>query len=114
MVTKSFKQLIYCNNESKRNYPLTLTDSFLINSDSFLAYYPIIQLGVQAPPGTKFYINDNADPVIVGQTGLFDLDLTNSATISALRFDNESIQRIMANDSNILIIDMLYLQEEGG
>jgi hypothetical protein len=29
------------------------------------------QLGIQAPPGTKFYINNGTNPVIIGYTGLF-------------------------------------------
>ena len=114
MTTKSFKQLIYCNNESKKNYPLTLTDSDLKNDAYFNQYYPIIQLGIQAPPGTKFYLNNGADPIIVGQTGLFDLDLTNIASITALHFDTASLNRIKTNDGNILIIDMLYFHTEEG
>lgn len=111
MTTKSYKQFIYCNDSSAKNYPLTLKAAQLISGNMFEDYYPIIQLGIQAPPGTKFYVNGNGNPVIVGQVGIFDLDLVDNGSISQLRFDNASIQKIKDNDSNILIIDILYLRQ---
>lgn len=111
MTTKSYKQFIYCNETSYYNHPADLTETELIEGTAFSIYYPIVQLGVQAPPGTQFYINGNNNPVIIGQTGLFDLDLIGNGSLSSLKFNRESIKRIKENDSNILIIDILYLAQ---
>ena len=113
MTIKNYKQLIYCNNESARNFPASLKDTELISGTAFRDCFPIIQLGIQAPPGTKFYLNNSSNYVIIGQTGLFDLDLASTSNISALRFDKKSIDAIKSNDSNILIIDILYFGEGG-
>ena len=103
------KQIVYCNNNSTKNSPRNLVDTQLTSGTIFSNYLPISQLGVQAPPGTKFYINGNDNPVIVGFTGLFEVDLTSGGTITTLTFDENSIKRIKENDSNILIVDMAYL-----
>jgi hypothetical protein len=37
---------------------------------------PIVHLGIQTLPGTKVYLNSNMDaPVIIGATGIYELDL---------------------------------------
>lgn len=111
MTTKSYRQFIYSNDTSNYNYPSGLTASDLVLGNIFLECSPIIQLGIQAPPGTKFYINGNNNFVIVGQTGLFDLNLIDNGSISSLRFDSGSIEQIQDNNSNILIVDILYLAQ---
>ena len=103
------KQFIYYNNSSAKNSPSNLTDAQLTSGTIFSDYLPISQLGVQAPPGTKFYLNGNENPIIVGYTGLFEIDLTSGGTITTIRFDEDSINRIKENDGNILIVDMAYL-----
>lgn len=74
-------------------------------------YFPISKLGIQSLPGTKFYLNDNTQPVIIGMTGTFELDLKDNIEITALTFDNESINMIRDNHNAYLIIDIIY--EEG-
>lgn len=108
-MTQLFKQFIYCNNESLKNFPSNLLDTDLISGDAFNNYTPLVQLGVHAPPGTKFYLNGSINPVIVGFNGLFDIDLTQGGSISHLAFDASSINWIKSNDSAILIIDMAYI-----
>ena len=109
MTTKNYKQFIFCNDESLHNFPQDLVALELVDGSLFLDYTPIVQLGIQAPPGTKFYINNNNEPVIIGYTGLFDLDLLSGGSIISLKFDEQSIRNIQQSDSNILIIDILYL-----
>ena len=109
MAQASFKQFIYCNDLSDHTYPSGLTATQLVNGTAFTQFLPAFQLGVQAPPGTKFYINNNNVPVIVGYTGLFDLDLTSLGSITSLTFDSASINRIKNNDGAILIVDIAYL-----
>lgn len=107
---QKFKQIIYCNENSNQNFPLEISENDLINGEIFNGY-TFSQLGIQAPPGTKFYINNGTNPVIIGFTGLFQIDLTTGCSITNLRFDQQSIDFIKENDSLYLIIDMAF---EGG
>ena len=106
-----FKQYIYCNDNSLQNHPQGLKKADLISGNAF-GEINWSQIGVQAPPGTKFYINSANNPVIVGFTGLFELDLSNGGFIGALSFDSDSLDYISRNDSAILILDVAYW--EGG
>lgn len=109
-MTQLFKQFIYCNDESLKNFPLNLQASDLTSGIIFSSYTPISQLGVQAPPGTKFYLNGSENPVIVGFTGLFEIDLTAGGSINRIIFDQQSIDWIRQNDSAMIIIDIAYIR----
>ena len=95
------------------NEPEELTSTMLISGDKIFGdYYPIIQLGIQGIPGSKFYLNGNLDPVFLGASGIFELDLTNSSTtISALSFDKETMQLVNSNPDGYLIIDIVYQED---
>lgn len=71
----------------------------------------IRQLGIQAIPGTQFYINETNQPAVVGLTGIFEVKSTSNIQIYRIRFDKESIENIRDNPSAILLIDTI---EEGG
>lgn len=73
-------------------------------SENILANYaPVIQLGIQAPQGTKFKINESNNYIVMGQIGIYELDLTNLGVyIYSLKFDQ--------SNENI-IVDIIY---EGG
>jgi hypothetical protein len=60
-------------------------------------------------PGTKFYLNDNVRnyPIIVGYTGIYELNLDRIAEINSLSFDATSIQTINNIEDAYLIIDMV-------
>lgn len=105
---QDFRQIVYCNNASLMNNPANLTDEDLISGAAFVDYTPLSQLGVQAPPGTKFYVNGNENPVIVGFTGLFDINLNNGGSINSLSFDRQTLTYIKSNDSAMLVIDMAF------
>ena len=115
------KQFRYYNDkssevsESKRNQPATLdgtttliTSEHYANGDVFGKYFPVTQLGIQALPGTKFYLNEAVDPVIIGATGIYELDLTNGIQISKIAFDRKSMEIIKNNDNAFLIVDIIY------
>ena len=108
-MVQGFKQVVFCSENSAMNTS-NITKEDLISGAAFstLTTGPFSQLGVQAPPGTKFYINGGVDPVIVGFSGFFDIDLGDGGSILSLKFDRESIDKISNNDSAILIVDMAY------
>ena len=115
------KQFRYYNDkssevtESKRNQPTTLdgtttliTSEHYVNGDVFGKHFPVTQLGIQALPGTKFYLNEAVDPVIIGTTGIYELDLTNGIQISKISFAHDSMENIKNNDNAFLIVDIIY------
>ena len=91
------------------NQPNSLSSLDLSSGDAFVDYVPIIQLGIQALPGTKFNLNANLDPIIIGVSGMYELDLTNSsAVLTSLTFDKDSLDQIEKNPDGYLIIDIVY------
>lgn len=93
------------------NYPETTSYASLLTGNVF-ANYPIIQLGIQGPPNTKFYINGSENPIILGKTGIYELDLQGLGTISSINFDRESLEAIdYAQNFKSIMIDIAY---EGG
>lgn len=91
------------------NQPSSLSSLELQQGTAFINYTPIIQLGVQGLPGTKFNLNTNLDPIILGSSGMYELDLTDSsATLTSLTFEHESLQRINECADGYLIIDIVY------
>lgn len=107
-MTQNFKQFIFHKTGSSYNTTGLLKDA-LIDGSAFSAYYNIVQLGVRALPGTKFYVNGTSNPVIIGFTGMFSIDLTAGGSITELTFDEDSIDEIEENDSAYLIVDIAYL-----
>lgn len=107
-MTQLFKQIVFCNASSSLTTPgVTMTN--LVTGTVFDQYCPLSQLGVQAMPGTKLYINGNSNPIIVGFTGVLSLDLSMGGEITSLRFDQQSIKDINDNIQSILIVDMAYI-----
>lgn len=82
--------------------------------DTRLLYFSnknITSIGIQALPGTKLYVNNANDPIIVGLTGIFEIKNSSKITIYQIRFDKNSINIIKDNPSAILIIDTI--EEDG-
>lgn len=101
------KDAIYHQLDS--NQPNGLTAADLCAGTVFTDYTPIVQLGIQALPGTKFNLNTNLDPIVIGATGIYELDLTDSsAVITSLTFEQSSIEYIQSNPDGYLIIDIVY------
>jgi len=79
----------------------------------FDSYVPILKLGIQTIPGVSFYINGSTDPIIIGLSGMYELDLSDTdARISKLQFNKSSLQVVNSNPGGYLIIDIMY-QERG-
>lgn len=81
----------------------------LISGRAFDGKFPIEKLGIQAMPGTRFYLNGSRKPVIIGSTGIYELDLPNKVAIGALRFDAASIKKITSSAAGqTLLVDIVY------
>lgn len=116
-MAKKVKQFRYYNDGNEKNYPQGLAMRHLISGSAFTSVatncIPIIQLGIQSIPGTKFYLNNSYNPVIIGNTGIYELDLNGLAEVTALQFDQKTLQAIHSNNNAYLIIDIIYEDGEG-
>ena len=111
------KQIRYYGDGSELNSKLSnggLMDvSSLTNGGAFEGYTPIVKLGIQTLPGTKFYLNGSEENIIVGNNGIFELDLEDRIQITSLRFSPASIQNINEIEKQgYLLIDFVYERTE--
>lgn len=114
MVIQKFKQFRYYNDTSNKNFPVGLTKEQLETGECFDGLFPAVEIGISALPGTKFYLNNGVEPVIVNFSGLFDLNFTGSGgIITGLKFDIHGLNYISDNDSAYLLIDIVYYESEG-
>ena len=98
----------YAEGDTNRNYPTGIAFRNLVSGSVFAKTLPIVQLGIQALPGTKFYLNNNNHPIIIGNTGIYELDLNGQTEITALSFDSTSVRLIDNNPNGYLIVDVIY------
>lgn len=109
---KQIKQFKYYNSLSSKNYPaLSNYYGTLCNGNLFAAHSGISHIGIQAIPGTKFYLNDSIYPITVGFTGIYELELAGLSRIYSIRFDKNSLAEYENNENNCILIDIMY---EGG
>ena len=66
----------------------------------------VTQLGIQARPGTKFYVNNSTSPIMIGDTSIYELDLEGLGTISSIRIDKNDLASVTEN--NPIMIDIIY------
>ena len=109
-MAKQIAQYRYYNAKDTvgRNQPSNIAYNNLVSGSIFSSTLPIIQLGIQALPGTKFYLNNSVDPIVIGSTGIYELDLEGKSQITALSFASSSIKDIMNNVNGYLIVDCVY------
>lgn len=121
-MAKAVKQFRYYNENHVNNSPQSVPGSedaslksLYVNGFVFETpyCYPILQLGIQTLPGTKFYLNSSVEPIIIGFTGIYELDLDNQTEITKITFNEESMTAIENNPNGYLIIDILYDKTEG-
>ena len=101
-------QFRYYGEKVSNNQPSNISASNLASGHIFSGYLPITQLGIQTLPGTKFYLNNGNDPIIIGSTGIYELDLEGQTEITQIQMDGGSMKTINDNDSAYLIIDIIY------
>lgn len=113
-MAKFVRQFRYYGDGNPETYPRDLKFTQLRTGSIFADYSPITQLGIQTNPDFKFYINDSSNSIIVGGTGIYELDLEGIGQIYNLRFDADSLNEIIVNNQNNvdnqygLIVDIVY------
>lgn len=110
-MSKKVHQIRFYGNGDARNYPSNLKSNSIISGSVFEPYTPIIQLGIQSLPGTKFILNKSEDPIIIGYTGIYELNIENVAEINALQFDYKSLAAISKAPNASLIVDIIYEED---
>lgn len=107
---KYIKQFRYYGEDNKNNYPQYTNYYGILHTGNILQGLGVVsQLGIQARPETKFYLNNSPHPIIIGKTGIFELDLEGRGVITSIRFDKESLTDLNApNNTDRLLIDVVY------
>lgn len=114
---KTLKQFrFYGSTDSRKtlNSPTSITRNNLKTGSIFFNSAELISMasiGIQTIPGMKFRLNDSEDYIIVGSTGIYELDLSDNYEITSLKFLDESLDLIDYNESAYLIIDVVYNTE---
>ena len=107
-MARQVKQFVFYNSNSDKNYPKKISIQNLKSGVIFENCVPIVQLGIQSLPGTKFYINGATTPAVIGYTGIYELSLETMPPIVSLQFEIKSLQEINRNNNAYLIIDIVY------
>lgn len=111
-------QYRYYGKNHNNNNPANVAKERFVKGDVFSDTLPILQLGIQTLPGTKFFLNNGNDPIIIGSTGIYELDLQNKTEISHLRFDPrifniiDGEDKVAGNANAYLIVDIVYEEME--
>ena len=74
-------------------------------------YGQVSHLGIQGEPGVIFYLNGSNSPIVIGNTGIYELDLEGIGRITSLKFDELQLSSIYNNSSDKtkrLIVDIIY------
>lgn len=107
-MAKKITQFRYYSEGNAKNQPSNINKAKLQSGSIFIGYTPITQLGIQALPGTKFYLNDGLSPILIGSNGIYELDLEGLSEINKITFEGSSIESINKNNNAYLIIDIIY------
>ena len=107
-MAKSIMQFRYYDEKDSKNQPNFISLTKLWTGNIFSNFYPITQMTIQTLPGTKFYLNKNTNPIIVGPTGIYKINLEGLSEINSLTFNKSSLETIKADENGYLIIDIVY------
>ncbi len=107
-MAKKVKQFRFYSTKNSKNYPSDLQFGGLTSGSAFGDYMPVTQLGIQALPGTKFILNKSNEPIIIGYTGIYELNLEGISEITSLQFEQKSLNVINNTPNACLIVDIIY------
>lgn len=103
------KQFRFYKDESTNNAPAVRDWRYYCDDTSFRHFAPIYQLGIQTLPGTRVYLNQSTTPIIIGASGIYELDLNNTtAVLNSIRVEKTSMKTINDLENGFLIIDIVY------
>lgn len=106
---KQVKQFRYYGSMSDKNYPASLTYAQLASGNIFRDLGVVTHLGIQAMPGTLFYLNNSKHAISVGTTGIYELNLEGLGQIFAIQFNRDSLNQIDTLETHQeLLIDVVY------
>lgn len=111
-MARKVMQFRYYSSKNENNCPAGLSKLQLSKGIAFNNYRPIKQLGIQTIPGTQFTLNNSLQPITVGHTGIYELELDDKVEIFQLSFSTRSLDYIDASPGAYLIIDMIYGEKE--
>lgn len=108
---KKIAQFVFYGPE-KNKVPENVPSDFDKWKYNLLSGYSLVShLGVQGEPGIVFYLNNNNDPISIGATGIYEIDLEGLGYITALKFDYNILTEKYNNHINPyhrLIVDIVY------
>ena len=103
------KQFRFYNDTNINNAPAVDDYRFYCDDTSFRNFAPIYQFGIQTLPGTKVYLNQSTTPILIGATGVYELDLDGTtAILNSIRIDKDSMETINNLPNGYLFIDIVY------
>lgn len=117
---KKIQQYRYFGPRSSKNYPQYIIENgtsvkldtiHFLTGDFLGENKPIRQLGIQGPPGMNFYINHQMNPVILDETGVFEVKVGKNSIINSIIFDCAGLDIVAQNEDMYLIIDTIYETE---
>lgn len=112
-MAKYVNQVRYYGDGNSKNSAGNVNYRTLQSGSVFHNTLPIVQLGIQTLPGMKVYINNHTNPIIVGQTGIYELNVDGISYITDLRFDGQTLTTINNKTNNAyLIVDYIYEKED--
>lgn len=74
-------------------------------------YGPVSHLGIQGEPGVTFYLNNSEDPITIGSTGIYELNLEGIGHLIALKFDIDILKDKYDSKKSLMnriIVDIVY------
>ncbi len=87
------------NNNMRQYYFNPVPNHYTINLD--LNTYT--KIGIQALPGAQIYFNGKSEPVVINNTGIFEIDLKNYGYINQIAYDGTNV---ISGPTPYLIVDI--------
>lgn len=108
-MAKKVGQIRYYGVNDSKNYPASINHNALRYGTFFTNQNILItRFGIQTLPGVQFFINGTQTPILVGSTGIYELDVENISTITSISFSEVSLQMVEQSPIGYIIIDYVY------
>ena len=106
-------QIRYYNDNDERNSPYKLYTE-LCGDTAFKNFGTIKKLGIQTLPGTRVYFNKSITPIIIGATGIYELDLSDKNTFefNVVNFENPNDEFSKININKVKVLEYNIVEKE--